>query len=239
MNLRCAIVDDEPLAISVLEGLLKKIPSIEVVARFTDAISALGKLNELNVDFLFLDIEMPNLSGIDFLKSLTHPPMVIITSANKSYAVEGFELNVIDYLLKPVSFERVLKAVNKIVEAKSVKTGHPTALPSPVNDYIYLKENKKMVKVSIPNIKYIESIKDYVKVVTKDRTVLTKQNISHFEQILNPKDFIRIHRSYIVALKHVDAYSCTEVEIGLFEIPIGRLYKEETLKRLGDAVDTE
>lgn len=237
MNLKCAIVDDEPLAIAILEGLLKKIPNIEVVATFNDAISALEKLNELEIDFLFLDIEMPNLTGIDFLKSLSHPPMVIITSANKNYAIEGFELNVIDYLLKPVTLERVLKAVNKILEAKSIKSHH--AQSSAGVDFIYLKENKRMVKVTISEIKYLESVKDYVKVVAKDKTVLTKQNISHFEQLLSSNDFIRIHRSFIIALKHVDAYSCSEVEIGSLEIPIGRMYKDEALKRLGDAIDTE
>jgi DNA-binding LytR/AlgR family response regulator len=236
MKLCCAIVDDEPLSIEILQGLLNRIPTIEVVATFNDALSVLDKLSELDVDFLFLDIEMPNLSGIDFLKSLPHPPLTIITSANKNYALDGFELNVVDYLLKPLTFERVLKSINKVIELKSIKPHHPSAIP---DDYIYLKENKKMVRVRISDIKYIESIKDYVKVVTQGKTVVTKQNISHFEETLDSENFIRIHRSFIVGVKHIDAYSCSSVEIGTLEIPIGRLYKDHTLKRIGDIIDAE
>jgi DNA-binding LytR/AlgR family response regulator len=233
----CAIVDDEPLSVEILEGLLKRIPTIEVVATFNDALSVIDKLSELDVDFLFLDIEMPNLSGIDLLKSLPHPPLTIITSANKNYAIDGFELNVVDYLLKPLTFERVLKAINKVIELKSTKSHHSISI-NPDN-YIYLKENKKMVRVRISDIKYLESIKDYVKVVTQGKTVITKQNLSHFEKSLDSENFIRIHRSFIVGVKHIDAYSCSSVEIGTLEIPIGRLYKDQTLKRIGDIIDTE
>jgi DNA-binding LytR/AlgR family response regulator len=235
--LSCAIVDDEPLSVEILEGLLKRIPTIEVVATFNDALSVLDKLSELDVDFLFLDIEMPNLSGIDLLKSLPHPPLTIITSANKNYAIDGFELNVVDYLLKPLTFERVLKAINKVIELKSTKSHHSISIDP--DNYIYLKENKKMVRVRISDIKYLESIKDYVKVVTQGKIVITKQNLSHFEKSLDSENFIRIHRSFIVGVKHIDAYSCSSVEIGTLEIPIGRLYKDQTLKRIGDIIDNE
>ncbi len=237
MMLSCAIVDDEPLSVEILEGLLKRIPTIEVVATFNDALSVLDKLSELDVDFLFLDIEMPNLSGIDLLKSLPHPPLTIITSANKNYAIDGFELNVVDYLLKPLTFERVLKAINKVIELKSTKSHHSISIDP--DNYIYLKENKKMVRVRISDIKYLESIKDYVKVVTQGKIVITKQNLSHFEKSLDSENFIRIHRSFIVGVKHIDAYSCSSVEIGTLEIPIGRLYKDQTLKRIGDIIDNE
>jgi len=237
MNLRCAIVDDEVLAIEILEGLLKRIPNIQVVATFNDAIQLLEKICELEIDFLFLDIEMPGLSGIDFLKSLPRPPLTIITSANKNYAIEGFELNVIDYLVKPFTFERLLKATNRVSEIVSVKTAHPILSNS--HDYIYLKENKRVVRVKISEIKYLESIKDYVKVVTQSKTVITKQNLSFFEKSLDPQHFIRVHRSFIVGVKHIDAYSCSTVEIGSQEIPIGRLYKDDTLKKFGEIVDTE
>lgn len=237
MKLRCVIVDDEPLSIEVMEGYLKKIPNIEVVATFNDAISVMSILSEQDIDFLFLDIEMPKLSGIDFLRSISNPPMVIITSANKNYALDGYELNVVDYLLKPITLERVIRAVNKIIEKKSKKTIKAT--PQESTDYIFLKENKKMIRLVLSDIQYIESIKDYVKVVTENKTVVTKQNLSHFEQILDPSEFVRVHRSFIVAIRHIDAFTSASVEIGKLEIPIGRLYKDEALKRLGNFDDTK
>ncbi|BDX36674.1 DNA-binding response regulator [Tenuifilaceae bacterium CYCD] len=233
MKLRCVIVDDEPLSIEVMEGYLKKIPNIEVIATFNDAISVMSILSEQDVDLLFLDIEMPKLSGIDFLRTLANPPMVIITSANKNYAIEGYELNVVDYLLKPITLERVVRGVNKVIEKKSKK-----AQPQQdTEDYIFLKENKKMVRLNLNSILYLESVKDYVKVVTKNKTVVTKQNLGYFEQILNPSDFIRVHRSFMVAVKNIDAFSSSSVEIGSLEIPFGRLYKDEALKRLGNSFD--
>lgn len=235
MKLRCVIVDDEPLSIEVLEGYLKKIPNIEVVATFNDAISAMTTLKEKDIDFLFLDIEMPKITGIEFLRSITDPPMVIITSANKNYAIEGFELNVVDYLLKPLTLERVVRAINKIIEKNTNKGkgNHSVDL----SDYLFLKENKKMIRLCIDDIQYIESIKDYVKVVTQNKTVITKQNLSHFEQILNPSNFVRVHRSFIIGLNHIDAFTSSSIEIGKAEIPIGRLYKDEALKKLGSFDD--
>jgi DNA-binding LytR/AlgR family response regulator len=231
MKLKCIIVDDEPLSIEVMQGYLKKIPNIEVVATFNDAISAMATLNEKDVDFLFLDIEMPKLSGIDFLKSISNPPLVVITSANKNYAIEGYELNVVDYLLKPITLERVVRALNKIIEKKSKKNKETQSSDS--SEYLFLKENKKMIRLSISDIQYVESIKDYVKVVTSNKTVVTKQNLSHFEQILNPLNFVRVHRSFIVGINHIDAFTSSSIEIGKTEIPIGRLYKDEALRRLG------
>jgi len=227
----------EPLSIEVLEGYLKKIPNVEVVARFNDAISAMGTLNEFEVDFLFLDIEMPKISGIDFLRTISNPPMVVITSANKNYAIEGFELNVVDYLLKPITLERVVRAINKIIDKKSKKTTQSSTTDS--SEYIFLKENKKMIRLNVADILYFESIKDYVKVVTPSKTVVTKQNLSYFEQSLNSQEFVRVHRSFIVSIKHIDAFTSSSVEIGKVEIPIGRLYKDEALRRLGNFDDSK
>ncbi|MGE0078780.1 MAG: LytR/AlgR family response regulator transcription factor [Bacteroidales bacterium] len=234
MKLRCIIVDDEPLAIEVMEGYLKKIPNVEVIATFNDAISAMETLSKHNADLLFLDIEMPKLSGIDFLRTITNPPMVIITSANKNYAIEGYELNVVDYLLKPISLERIVRGVNKALEKKSKS---PIRQAGDNSDYIFLKENKKMIRLNLSEILYFESVKDYVKAITKDRTVVTKQNLSYFEQLLNPDDFIRVHRSYIVAVKNINAFSSSSVEIGNIEIPFGRLYKDDALRRLSSNCD--
>ncbi len=237
MELRCAIVDDEPLAITVLEGMLEKIPGINVIATFNDALSAMDYLADGSneVDFLFLDIEMPSLSGIDFLKTLTSPPPVIISSANKNYAIEGFELNVVDYVLKPITFERIVKSINKIKERFDKEVQASDESP----EALFLKENKKMVKVVVGNILYIEGVKDYVKVVTNRKMVITKNKISYFEEILPSDHFIRVHKSFIVAVNHIDAYSSSFIEIGFNEIPVGRSYKDSALKKLGKISESE
>ncbi len=229
MKLQCVIVDDEPLAITIIEGYLKKIPYIEIIGKFDNAIPVYEFLKENIVDLLFLDIEMPNITGIDFLKSLSSPPSVIFTTANKNYAIEGFDLNVVDYILKPITFERLFKAVNRVYENlnREKKTEKPES-----NEFLYLKENKKMVKVYFKNILYFESIKDYVKVVTLCKTVITKQQLSYFESSLNNSKFLRIHRSFIVATDKIDAYSLSGIDIGDTELPIGRKYKETVIEAL-------
>lgn len=229
MKLQCVIVDDEPLAITIIEGYLKKIPYIEIIGKFDNAIPVYEFLKENIVDLLFLDIEMPNITGIDFLKSLSSPPSVIFTTANKNYAIEGFDLNVVDYILKPITFERLFKAVNRVCE--NVNQEKKTEKPES-NEFLYLKENKKMVKVYFKNILYFESIKDYVKVVTLCKTVITKQQLSYFESSLNNNKFLRIHRSFIVAIGKIDAYSLSGIDIGDTELPIGRKYKEIVIEAL-------
>lgn len=229
MKLNCIIVDDEPLAITIIEGYLKKIPYIDVIGKFDNAIPVYEFIKNNNVDLLFLDIEMPNITGIDFLKSLPEPPAVILTTANKNYAVEGFDLNVEDYILKPITFERLLKAVNRVYE--SLNQEKKTEKTEP-NDFLYLKENKKMVKVYLKNILYLESIKDYVKVVTLHKTVTTKQQLFYFETILDSQKFLRVHRSFIVSVDHIDAYSLSGIDIGNTELPIGRKYKEIVIEAL-------
>ncbi len=229
MKLQCVIVDDEPLAITIIEGFLKKIPYIEIIGKFDNAIPVYEFLKENVVDLLFLDIEMPNITGIDFLKSLSSPPSVIFTTANKNYAIEGFDLNVEDYILKPITFERLFKAVNRVYE--NINQGKTTKKPDS-NEFLYLKENKKMVKVYFKNILFLESIKDYVKIVTLCKTVITKQQLSYFESSLNNSKFLRIHRSFIVATDKIDAYSLSGIDIGDTELPIGRKYKETVIEAL-------
>jgi DNA-binding LytR/AlgR family response regulator len=230
MKLNCVIVDDELLAITIIDGYLKKIPYIEVIGKFQSAIPVYEFLKENQVDILFLDVEMPNITGIEFIKSLSNPPKVVLTTANKNYAIEGFNLNVDDYILKPVSFDRLVKSVNRLYEDLTAK--NTLEVKSGNKDYIYLKENKKMVRVYFKNILYFESLKDYVKVVTTCKTVLTKQVLSNFELELNSSSFLRIHRSYIVALNKIDAYTLSSVDIGTSEIPIGRKYKESVIEIL-------
>ncbi len=227
MNLKCVIVDDEPLAITILEGYLKKIPYIDIIGKFDSAIPVYEFLKKNAVDLIFLDIEMPNISGIDFLKSLPVTPTIIFTTANKNYAVDGFDLNVEDYILKPITFERLLKSVNRVYEKLT-----PDDTKKESDEYLYLKENKKMVKVYFKNILYMESIKDYVKIVTTCKTVVTKQQLNFFETILEYKNFLRIHRSFIVSTDKIDAYSLSGIDIGNKELPIGRKYKDDVIRAL-------
>ncbi len=228
MSVKAIIVDDEPLAITVMEGYLSRIPGIDIVATFNDGLPAFDFLQENTVDLVFLDVEMPKLTGIELVRCLQHPPVVIITSANRDYAIEGFELNVADYILKPVTFERLLKAYSKAMEL----IGKHSNDREHHDEFLLLKESKKNIRVKIDEILYIESLKDYVKVVTANRTVITKQSISSFEEQLDKTRFLRVHRSFIVALKHIQAFSSVSIEINDIEIPIGRLYKEEVIKVL-------
>jgi DNA-binding LytR/AlgR family response regulator len=230
MTLRCVIVDDEPLAITIMEGLLKKIPHVQVIATFNSALPLYEFIKDNEVDLLFLDIEMPSLSGVEFVKSLSKTPSVIFTTANKNYAIEGFDLNIDDYILKPITFERLVKAVNRVYDKHTQNT--PSDTKESETEYIYLKENKKMVKVYLKNILFCESLKDYVKVVTTAKTVITKQQISYFETSLNNANFLRIHRSFIVAMDKIDAFSASTIEIGGIELPIGRKYKDHVLETL-------
>lgn len=234
--MKCIIVDDEPLAIEIMESYVGKVEQLKLVATFRNAVSAFTFLQQNPVDLIFLDIQMPKLSGIDFLKTLKNPPKVIFTTAFRDYAIEGFELEVADYLLKPIPFERFLKAVAKVLH-------HPVAASTPANgksdlndNYVYFKVDKKMIKTRMSEILFIESIKDYVKVRTAEKEIVTQQKISYLEESLPKEQFIRIHRSFIVNREKIDAYSATDVEIGKFHVPIGRNYKNDVMKVLAKHV---
>ncbi len=241
------IVDDEPLALDVLETFIGRLDNLELVCRCHNAVEAYSCLQREHIDLVFLDIQMPKLTGIDFLKSLAQPPRVIFTTAYRDYAVEGFELNVVDYLLKPIAFERFLKAVSKVSAAELPPHASPTAASEtepappatstpPVSDYkdtfIYLKADKKMVKVMLADILYIESLKDYIRVKTETKEIISYQKISFLEEKLPTDKFLRIHRSFIVALDKIQAFSASAVDVGKSEIPIGRFYKNEVLQIL-------
>lgn len=228
----CIIVDDEPLAIEILESYVAKVGQLEHAGSFRNAVSAFTFLQQRSVDLIFLDIQMPKLSGIDFLKTLKHPPKVIITTAFRDYAIEGFELEVADYLLKPIPFERFLKAVAKVMNPRTELAPAASAPPVPSDNFIYFKSDKKMIKTRIQDILVIESIKDYVKVKTSDKEIITQQKISYLEESLPRRQFLRIHRSFIVNLEHIDAYTAADVEISKMQIPIGRNYKNDVIKVL-------
>jgi DNA-binding LytR/AlgR family response regulator len=231
MSIRCIIVDDEPLAIEILESYVAKVEQLQLVSTFRNAVSAFTFLQQHSVDLIFLDIQMPKLSGIDFLKTLKNAPKVIFTTAFRDYALQGFELEIVDYLLKPIPFDRFLKAVAKVLHqpAPSITTSKPDVVP---DNYVYFKVDKKMIKTKMADVLYIESIKDYVKVKTPEREIVTQQKISYLEESLPREQFLRIHRSFIVNLEKIDAYSATDVEIGKHSIPIGRNYKNDVMKIL-------
>lgn len=237
--IRCLIVDDEPLALDVLESYIARLDDLRLVARLDNAVDAFNHLNRERVDLLFLDIQMPQLTGIELLRNISAPPKVIFTTAYRDYALQGYELDVVDYLLKPISFERFLRAVNKVYKTHSAPPAAPPlagmAAHSPdlhEEAFIYLKDGKKMIKILLRDILYIESLKDYVRVRTREKTVTAYQRISYLEEKLPEDRFMRIHRSYIVALDKVEAYSTPFVEIGKTEIPIGRNYRSAVLKVL-------
>jgi DNA-binding LytR/AlgR family response regulator len=232
MSIKCIIVDDEPLAIEIVESYVQKVEQLQLVSTFRNAVSAFTFLQQHSVDLIFLDIQMPKLSGIDFLKTLKHPPKVIFTTAFREYALEGFELEIVDYLLKPIPFDRFLKAVAKVLHQPSPAPGNPVKQEVISDNYVYFKVDKKMIKTKMADVLYIESIKDYVKVITSGKEIVTQQKISYLEESLPRAQFLRIHRSFIVNLEKIDAYSATDVEIGKHNIPIGRNYKNDVMKIL-------
>lgn len=233
MAISCIIVDDEPLAIEIVESYLEKIDQIRLLGTFRNAVDAFAFLQQQPVDLIFLDIQMPKLSGLDFIRTLKHPPRVIFTTAFRDYAIEGFELEVVDYLLKPIPFDRFLKAVAKVLHQPTAPLVAATKQDIQSDDYVYFKVDKKMVKTRMAEVLYIESVKDYVKVRTADKEIVTQQKISYLEESLPRPQFLRIHRSFIINVEKIDAYSATDVEIGKFSVPIGRNYKNDVMKALG------
>jgi DNA-binding LytR/AlgR family response regulator len=231
----CLAVDDEPPALEVLKKYIASVNSLELAGTCSDAIEATNFLQHQAVDLVFLDIKMPELQGTDFIKTLKNPPRVIFTTAYRKYAVEGFELEAVDYLLKPISYDRFLKAVNRALELQLLNPAGPGFQDQPMEtnaDSIYFRSDRKMVKVAMDDILYIESLKDYIKVVTKNKTIVTKHAISALEENLPKYNFLRIHRSFIVAIDKIDSFSAEIIEIGKQELPISRMYRYEVEKVL-------
>ncbi|WP_462252062.1 LytR/AlgR family response regulator transcription factor [Ekhidna sp.] len=216
--IRCLIVDDEPLAREVLESYVEDMPALELVACCSDAMEALDWLGQEQIDLLFLDINMPKLSGINFYKSLSQKPKVIFTTAYSNHAVEGFELEAVDYLLKPFSFERFVKAVNKVqVDQRESQTA----------DFIMLKADKKTHKINFDKIRYFESIGDYVKLHLEDgKTLIINETLRKLEEML-PKNFLRVHKSFIIALTQLEYLEGNQAKIGEIKIPIGQSYRDK------------
>ena len=232
MSYKCVVIDDEPLARELIETYLANLPDFELVASCASAIEASTILNTTTIDLLFLDIEMPVLKGTDFFKNLVHKPQVIFTTAYRDYALDGFNLNAIDYLLKPIFFERFFMAIQKFLKLKSSVTPS-SELSDTTNEveYIFVNKAKKQIKVLFDDVMYIESLKDYIKIHLKNDTLVVKESISNFQKRIDTR-FVRIHRSFIVNTEKVTAYTKNDVEIGAIEIPIGNSYKDFLTEKL-------
>jgi DNA-binding LytR/AlgR family response regulator len=229
-------VDDEPSALDVLRAHVTATPMLELAGECHHAMGAFDFLQRQPVDLLFLDIRMPQLLGTDFIKSLSHPPQIIFTTAYREYAMDGFELNAVDFLLKPISLDRFLRAVQKALHPGLINTKPEVPLPPSSPRFLYFRSDRKMVKVLTDNIRYVESLKDYVKIFHGEQPVITKQTIMAVNEMLPSDEFIRVHRSFIVATRFVTSWTPHAVFIGKEEIPVGPLYRNEVSKRLAAGV---
>lgn len=229
---KCVIIDDEPIAIRVIQEHLGKFENFQCTGTYTKAIDAIVLLNKEPIDLLFLDINMPGISGIEFLKSLAHPPKVIFTTAYRNFAVDAFELNALDYIVKPISFERFLKSMNKFlaVQQPSDPTGHKE---NKDKDYIILKADKKNHKIKYVDILYVESLDNYIKFHTTEVSIICYESLANLEKKL-PNQFLRIHRSYIINVSKVDVFTSSYVEIDKRRFNIGRNYRDAVSEKLKD-----
>jgi two-component system, LytTR family, response regulator len=222
-KIKCIIIEDEPLAVKVLSDYISQVPFLELQKTFKDAILATDYLRHNQTQLIFLDIHLPKLKGMAFLKTLTHPPAVIVTTAYHQYAVEGFSLNVTDYLLKPFDFERFLVAVTKV---KTAQTEKQTTDTREVKDFIFLNVQKKKVKILFSEIVYIESQLEYIRIVTLNKEYISKMSTHEIEDLLPANLFKRIHRSYIISINKIESYTAELVEVNGVSIPIGRGYRD-------------
>lgn len=230
---RCLIIDDEPIAIRVIRNHLSAFTDFELVAECSNALEAMSVLAKENIDLMFCDIRMPQLTGVDFVRSLTHPPKVIFTTAYRDYAVDAFELNVVDYLLKPVSFERFTKAIQHFLEQEKTQTATEETSDEKARDFIFLKADKKHYKVNLSDILYFESLGDYVIVFTENQKIVSKERISHLQENLPADRFLQIHRSYIVSIANIESVGPGFVEINKKKLPLGRNYKAQLHELMG------
>jgi len=241
-KLKCIAVDDEPLALDIIEDYISKVPFLELVKRTENAIEALQLVQAGGIDLVFLDIQMPDLTGIQFLKIATGKSNYILTTAYSQYALESYDLNVSDYLLKPIAFDRFYKAVekvyNQVQKAPAQVTPTPIVPPpapvtlTPVQDFIFVKTEHKIQKIQLDEILYIEGLKDYISIFTKNERVITLQNMKKMEETLPSTQFIRVHKSYIISLDKIESIERSRISICSKVIPIGDTYREEFFKRI-------
>jgi DNA-binding LytR/AlgR family response regulator len=229
--IRCLLVDDEPPSLEILRTYISSTPGLHIEGECHHAVAAFEFLQTHTVDLILLDMNMPRMTGMDFLKALKNPPRVIITTAHRDFAVDSYELGAVDYLLKPFSLDRFWKAIQRL-HPNPIELPATSAEKLPDERSIYVRADRKMVKIPVMEITYVESLKDYVKIVLKDRQVITKQTITAIEDMLPDKYFIRVHRSFIVSVLRIDSYNTSSIFIGKNEIPVGPLYRQQVISRM-------
>ena len=241
MILKCIAVDDEPLALDIIEDYISKVPFLQLVKRTENAIEALQLVQAGGIDLVFLDIQMPELTGIQFLKIATGKSNYILTTAYSQYALESYDLNVSDYLLKPIAFDRFYKAVEKVLhqvrpadaqEVVNVSAQKNETQETPIQDYIFVKTEHKIQKIHLEDILYIEGLKDYISIFTKSERVITLQNMKKMEETLPKSQFIRVHKSYIISLDKIESIERSRIAISGKTIPIGDTFREEFFKKI-------
>ena len=234
--IRCLVVDDEPLALDILEDYISKVPFLTLVKTTTSAIEGLSLVQSDAIDLVFLDVQMPELTGIQFLKIINGKCDVILTTAYSQYALDGYELDVVDYLLKPIAFDRFYKAAQKVLQ--NAGNNHPAAPePTPAqnsSDFIFVKTEHKIQKIYLDDILYIEGLKDYISIFTRTERIITLQNMKKMEESLPVKSFVRVHKSYIIALGKIESIERSRIQIGEKIIPIGDTYREYFFKQIED-----
>lgn len=232
-NIRCMIVDDEPMAREILENHLKQIDTIEVIASCKNAIEAFNIINSHDVDLIFLDINMPEISGLSFAKSINKKIKIIFTTAYREFALDGFDLKAVDYLLKPISFERLIQSISKYQHEhlpQQTDTIHSPRLEH--SDFIFVRSERKMIKINFAELDYIESLSDYLKLYVNEKVIVTRETISSIEAKLPKVDFMRVHRSFIVSIRKIESFTPEYIEIKKKAIPISRSYRNEVKLRL-------
>jgi DNA-binding LytR/AlgR family response regulator len=242
-RIKCLVIDDELPAREILKKHVSGVEALELCGTCSNAVEAISFLKDNRVDLLFLDIQMPHLLGTNFIRTLRNPPKVIFTTAFRKYAVEGFELDAVDFLLKPISFERFLKGVNKILQMNLQGTYEVAAQAESITEsappFLYFRANRKMVKVLFGDILYIEGLNDYIKIITTTKAIVTKHLLASLEEMLPPNEFVRIHKSFIIAIGKIESFNADSVEIGKKEIPVGRLFKFNLNKILGSSAASQ
>jgi len=232
-HINCLIVDDEPVAREIIENHLQKIGHMHVLASCKNAIEAFKEISAHQVDLIFLDINMPEISGLLFAKSINKNIKVIFTTAYREYAIDGFDLQAVDYLLKPISFDRLLQAVNKYLGENTPSVSDLSAeVIEDKSDFIFIRSDRKMIKLNFSDVNYVESFSDYIKIHLDDKTIVTRETISNIEAKLPQKDFLRIHRSYIVSFAKIESFTNECIEVKNKTLPISRSYKSDVIARL-------
>ncbi len=231
-KIRCLIIDDEPLAIKLIRSHLSKLECFEVAGECRNALKAIEFLRHEKIDLMFLDVNMPEITGLEFLKTIPNPPYVIITTAYREYAIEGYDLDVVDFLLKPISFERFLKAINRFCNRTRSATHDEGQIETTEKKFIQIQDGKNFFKLPYDDIAYFEGYGEYVKVITIGKTYIVRESLTDFENKLCRDSFLRIHKSYIVNLHKIKGFSTIHVMLKDNELPIGRLYREKTMSIL-------